>query len=120
MIETESNSTRSRPKAKHTIQTVQALQVSSPASTTTDQIIIGKHEKSRTQLVNKKTHQAQTKVKHGTGNNITLSEVSQQQAQCQQHKQAKEQQQQQQHLQQQQQLPVSQQHQQWQKNKHIG
>ena len=57
------------------------------ASTTTNQIILGKHEKSKKQLVNKKTHQAQTKVKSGDGNNTTSNGVSQQQTQCQQHKQ---------------------------------
>ena len=90
MIETESKSTRPRSKAKHTVQAVQALRVSSPTSITTNQTTLGKHEKSTTQLVNKKSHEAQTKVKSSNGN--ILSEVPQQQAQCQQHKQLKEQQ----------------------------
>ena len=100
VIETESKSTRPRSKAKHTVQAVQALRVSSPTSITTNQTTLGKHEKSMMQLVNKKSHEAQTKVKSNNGNNAILSEVPQPQAQCQQHKQPKGQQQQQQHSQQ--------------------
>ena len=92
----ESKSTRPRPKAKHTVQIVQALQVSSPTSITTNQQITrGKQEKSTMQLVNKKSHQAQIKVKSNNGNKAISSEVSQQKAQGQQHKQPNSQQQQQ-------------------------
>ena len=93
----ESKSTRPRPKAKHTVQTVQALQVSSPTSITTNQQITrGKQEKSTMQLVNKESHQAQTKVKSNNGNKAISSEASsQQKAQGQQHKQPNSQQQQQ-------------------------
>ena len=45
------------------------------------------------QLVNKKSHQAQTKVKSNNGNKAISSEVSQQKAQGQQHKQPNSQQQ---------------------------
>ena len=100
----ESKSTRPRPKAKHTVQTVQALQVSSPTSITTNQQITrGKQEKSTMQLVNNKSHQAQIKVKSNNGNKAISSEVSQQKAQGQQHKQPNSQQQQQQPVSQQQQ-----------------
>ena len=109
VIEMESKSTRPRPKAKHIVQTVQALQVSSSTSITTNQQITrGKQEKSTMQLVNKKSHQAQIKVKSNNGNKAISSEVSQQKGQGQQHKQPSSQQQQQ-HSQKQQQLPVSQQ-----------
>ena len=82
VIEMESKSTRPRPKAKqHTVQTVQALQVSSPISITTNQQITrGKQEKSTMQLVNKKSHQAQIKVRSNNGNKATSSEISQQKA----------------------------------------
>ena len=62
------------------------------------------------ELVNKKSHQAQIKVKSNDGNKAISSEVSQQKVQGQQHKQPNSQQQQQ-HSQKQQQLPVSQQQQ---------
>ena len=108
----ESKSTRPRPKAKHTVQTVQALQVSSPTSITTNQQITrGKQENLTIQLVNKKSHRGQIEVKSNNGNKAISSEVSQQKAQGQQHKQPNSQHQKQ-HSQKQQQLPVSQQQQQ--------